>query len=98
MTISVRSLLLCQLAEDADKLNDDVRLQLSIVRKEQSRARELIAEVADKRDAERYRWLRKCGSNWIATDVASEASMSQPYNYDWPNTLDATIDSLRELK
>lgn len=42
--ISVRSLLLCQIAEDADKLNDDVRLQLSIVLKEQHKLRELIAQ------------------------------------------------------
>jgi len=45
------------------------------------------------KDAERYRWLRECGSNWVKCDVDTEISMSQPDNWDWPTTIDAVIDA-----
>lgn len=54
----------------------------------------LIAERDEvNQDAERYRWLRECGSNWIKCDVDTEISMSQPDNWDWPTTIDAVIDA-----
>jgi hypothetical protein len=45
------------------------------------------------KDAERYRWLRQSGVNWIRVDVDTEIGMSDPNNYDFPSTLDASIDS-----
>lgn len=46
-----------------------------------------------RKDAERYRWLRESGSNWIKCDVDTEISMSQPDNWDWPTTIDTVIDA-----
>lgn len=40
MTISIRALLLCQLAEDADTFDDLVRAQLTTVLREQERLSE----------------------------------------------------------
>lgn len=44
MTISVKALLLCQLAEDVDTFDDLVRAQLAPVLRAQERLSELIAQ------------------------------------------------------